>query len=209
LARYTGPNCRICRAEGVKLFLKGNRCLDTKCAFDRRSYPPGEHGKMRKPKVTDYRHQLREKQKAKKIYGLQEKQFLLTFRKAERQKGITGENLLILLERRLDNVAQRLGFADSRDQARQLVSHGHVLVNNRKVTIPSYFVKKDDVVSIKEKTRKNTHLKDALESVKGRGIPKWLELDADKFMGKIVSLPTREDISIPVNEQLIIELYSK
>ena len=209
MARYTGSNCRLCRAEGVKLFLKCNRCLDNKCGFDRRSYPPGEHGKMRRPKVTDYRQQLREKQKAKRIFGLQEKQFKLTFRKAERQKGKTGENLFILLERRLDNVAHRLGFANSRNQARQLVSHGHVFVNQKKVTIPSFLVKQDDVISIKEKTRKNDHLKDALESVKGRGIPKWLELDTDAFTGKVVAIPTREDISIPVNEQLIVELYSK
>ena len=209
MARYTGPSCRVCRGEGVKLFLKGSRCLDNKCAFERRSYSPGEHGKLRKPKVTEYRMQLREKQRVKKIYGVQEKQFRLTFAKGERQKGITGENLLILLERRLDSVAYRLGFAESRNQARQIVSHGHLLVNNQKVNVPSYVIKKDDVITIKEKSRKSERIKNALETVKGRGVPKWLELDADKFSGKVVAMPTREDVGLPVNEQLIVELYSK
>lgn len=209
MANYTGSDCRICRRENMKLFLKGDRCYSDKCAFDRRSYPPGEHGERRGRKTSDYGIQLREKQKIKRIYGLSEKQFHLFFERADRQKGITGSNLLVSLERRLDNVVYRLGFASSRSQARQLVQHSHFLVNGKKVNIPSYTVRKDDVVELREKSRKVLPILDSLGTVARRGIPGWLELDKDNFKGVLKALPTREDITMPVQEQLVVELYSK
>jgi len=208
LARYRGPVCRLCRREGVKLFLKGDRCYTDKCAMERRPYPPGQHGQMRRKK-TEYALLLREKQKLKRIYGVLEKQFRRYFEEAERQKGVTGENLLILLERRLDNVIYRMGFANSRNQARQLVRHGHVLVNGKKVDIPSYLVDVGDEIAIREKSREIPFIKEAMESVSRRGIPSWLEVDPDNFKGKVKALPTREEIAIPVQEQLIVEFYSK
>ena len=192
----------------MKLFLKGDRCFTNKCAVERRNFPPGQHGK-RRSKILGYGIQLREKQKVKRFYGVLEGQFRLTFEKAERMRGVTGENLLSLLERRLDNVVHRLGFSGSRAQARQLVRHGHVRVNGRKVNIPSMTVPQGAVVSIKEKSRTNPLIASAVETAKGRGIPAWLELDAAQFQGKVVALPKREDVSIPISEKLIVELYSK
>jgi len=192
----------------MKLFLKGDRCFTNKCAVERRNFPPGQHGK-RRSKILGYGIQLREKQKVKRFYGVLEGQFRLTFEKAERMRGVTGENLLSLLERRLDNVVHRLGFSGSRSQARQLVRHGHVRVNGRKVNVPSTIVPQGAVVSIKEKSRTNPLIASAVETAKGRGIPAWLELDAAQFQGKVVALPKREDVSIPISEKMIVELYSK
>ncbi len=208
MARYRQSVCRLCRREAMKLFLKGDRCFTNKCAIERRNFPPGQHGK-RRTKILGYGIQLREKQKVKRFYGLVEKQFRLTFARAERMRGVTGENLLSLLERRLDNVVHRLGFAASRSQARQLVRHGHVRVNGRKVNVPSYVVNAGAVVSVKEKSRKNPLITGAVETAKGRGIPAWLELNAAEFEGKVIALPKREDVALPVNEKLIVELYSK
>jgi len=208
LARYRGSECRLCRREGLKLFFKGDRCYTEKCAFERRGYAPGEHGQARK-KHSDYGVQLREKQRLKRMYGLLEKQFRGYFEKADRMRGITGSNLLMLLERRLDNVVFRLGFAPSRNEARQLVRHSHFLVNGRKVNIPSYTVRKDDVVELREKSRKVLPILDSLETVARRGIPGWLELDKGNFRGVVKAIPTREDITMPVQEQLVVELYSK
>ncbi|MCU0530740.1 MAG: 30S ribosomal protein S4 [Syntrophales bacterium] len=208
MARYRGSECRLCRREGLKLFFKGDRCYTEKCAFERRGYAPGEHGQARK-KHSDYGVQLREKQRLKRMYGLLEKQFRGYFERADRMKGITGSNLLMLLERRLDNVVFRLGFAPSRNDARQLVRHSHFLVNGRKVNIPSYTVRKDDVVELREKSRKVLPILDSLETVARRGIPGWLELDKDNFKGVVKTIPTREDITMPVQEQLVVELYSK
>ena len=208
MARYRGSECRLCRREGLKLFFKGDRCYTEKCAFERRGYAPGEHGQARK-KHSDYGVQLREKQRLKRMYGLLEKQFRGYFERADRMKGITGSNLLMLLERRLDNVVFRLGFAPSRNEARQLVRHSHFLVNGRKVNIPSYTVRKDDVVELREKSRKVLPILDSLETVARRGIPGWLELDKDNFKGLVKAIPTREDITMPVQEQLVVELYSK
>ncbi|MBW2061682.1 MAG: 30S ribosomal protein S4 [Deltaproteobacteria bacterium] len=208
MARYTGSVCRLCRRESMKLFLKGDRCYSDKCAYERRSYPPGMHAQRRR-KVSDYGVQLREKQKVKRMYGLQEKQFRSYFTKAERQKGITGTNLLILLERRLDNVVYRLGYASSRSQARQLVTHKHLTVNSRSVNIPSYLIKQGDIVVLKEKSRQLGQIQESLTAVARRGIPQWLELDKDSFSGVIKALPTREDLTMPIEEQLIVELYSK
>ena len=208
MARYRGPVCRLCRREGVKLFLKGDRCYTDKCAMERRPYPPGQHGQMRRKK-TEYALLLREKQKLKRIYGMLEKQFKRYFEEAERQKGVTGENLLVLLERRLDNVIYRAGLANSRNQARQLVRHGHVLVNGKKVDIPSYQIDVGDEISIREKSREIPFVKEATEGVARRGVPAWLEVDYDNFKVKVKALPSREDIAIPVQEQLIIEFYSK
>ncbi len=208
MARYRGPVCRLCRREGAKLFLKGDRCYTDKCPMERRPYPPGQHGQMRRKK-TEYALLLREKQKLKRIYGLLEGQFRSYFEEAERQKGVTGENLLILLERRLDNVVYRLGFANSRAQARQLVRHGHILVNNKKVNIPSYLVNIGDEIAIKEKSREIPFIKEALEGIARRGVPSWLEMDYDNFKGRVKTKPTREEIAIPVQEQLIVEFYSK
>ncbi len=208
MARYRGSVCRLCRRENLKLFLKGDRCYSDKCAFDRRGYPPGQHG-QRRTKTSDYGIQLREKQKVKRMYGLTEKQFHLTFKKADRAKGITGTNLLVNLERRLDNVVFRLGFADCRNQARQMVLHNHFIVNGRKVNIPSAQVRIGDVVEVKEKSRTVGTISNALEAVARRGVPQWLELDKEKFKGVVNAYPVREDLTTPMQEQLIVELYSK
>ena len=207
MARYIGPVCRLCRREGMKLFLKGERCYTEKCAIEKRNFAPGQHGKTRKSKLAGYGVQLREKQKVKRIYGVLEDQFRRYFEQAERTRGITGETLLQLLERRLDNVAYRLGFATSRPQARQLVRHGHFTVNGKKVDIPSYSLRSGDVVTIRPTSQKAPTILHAIEEVKGRGIPAWLSFDG--AAGKVVSLPTREQINLPVQEQLIVELYSK
>ena len=193
----------------MKLFLKGDRCFKDSCAIEKRNFAPGQHGKDRKSKVIGYGLQLREKQKVKRIYGLLEGQFRNYFEKAERQKGVTGENLLLMLERRLDNLVYRLGFATSRAQSRQLIGHGHVRVNSLKVTIPSFQVKAGDVISIREKSQKNPLILNSVEMVGSRGVPSWLELDGSKFSGKVLTLPKREDINLPVQERLIVELYSK
>ncbi len=208
MARYTGPSCRLCRRENMELFLKGERCYTDKCAIKRRNYPPGQHGQGR-TKVSDYGVQLREKQKVRRIYGVLEKQFRSFFEKADRMKGVTGENLLFLMERRLDNIVYKIGFASSRTEARQLVRHGHFTLNNRKVNIPSIQIKVGDVVELREKSRKVGSINESLESVVRRGIPQWLELEKDSYRGIIKTLPVREDITVPIQEQLIVELYSK
>jgi small subunit ribosomal protein S4 len=208
VAKYRGPVCRLCRREGVKLFLKGTRCMTEKCAIERRSYPPGQHGQGRQ-RISEYSAQLREKQKLKRIYGLQERQFRNVFGKAERRKGITGEHLLKLLESRLDNVVYRLGFASSRKQARQLVNHGHVILNGRKTDVPAYIVKAGDVIEIRERSRQMPAIQAALEAVDGRGMPPWLSLDRASFKGTVQGLPTKDDIALPVNEQMVVELYSR
>ena len=209
MARYTGSSCRLCRRENLRLFLKGDRCYGDKCAFERRAYPPGQHGQRRGGKYSDYRTQLREKQKVKRIYGLLEDPFRGYYFRADRQKGITGTNLLALLESRLDNVVYRMGFANSRNQARQLVRHNHFLVNGKKVNIPYYLVKPNDLVEIKEKSRKVAPILEAMETVVRRGITNWIEVDKEKFKGTVMALPNREDLTMPFQEQLIIELYSK
>jgi small subunit ribosomal protein S4 len=209
LARYTGSVCRICRRENLKLYLKGDRCYSDKCAFDRRSYPPGEHGQRRGRKVSDYGIQLREKQKVKRMYGLSEKQFHLFFSRAERQKGVTGTNLLVALERRLDNVVYRLGFVNSRIQGRQFVRHSHFQVNGKNVDIPSFLVKTGDVIEVREKSRKVQAINDSLDAVVRRGIPQWLDLEKENFKGVVKGFPVREDITMPIQEQFIVELYSK
>jgi small subunit ribosomal protein S4 len=193
----------------MKLFLKGDRCFKEKCAIERRGYPPGQHGQRRGRRTLGYGLQLREKQKVKRIYGILERQFRLYFKEAERRKGITGENLLVMLERRLDNVVYSLGFAASRAQARQLVRHGHVEVEGRKVTIPSFQVRAGQRVAIREGSRKNPFIRSSVETARGRGIPEWLELDAENFAGRVLALPTRDDIKLPIQEQLIVELYSR
>ena len=209
MARYTGPVCRLCRREKMKLFLKGDRCFKEKCAIERRMYPPGQHGQRRGRRTLGYGIQLREKQKVKRIYGIQEKQFRNYFKKADRAKGITGENLLIALERRLDNVVYSLGFGASRAQARQLVRHGHIQVDGRKVTIPSFQVKPEQTIQVKEASRKNDFIRSSVETARGRGVPDWLSLDPENFTGTVRSLPDREQIKIPIQEQLIVELYSR
>ena len=209
MARYTGSVCRICRRENVKLFLKGDRCYGDKCAFDRRSYAPGEHGQRRRGKTSDYGIQLREKQKVKKMYGLSEKQFHLFFEKADRQKGITGTNLLVLLERRLDNVVYRLGFANSRSQGRHFVRHKHFLVNGKKVNIPSYLIKVGDEISLREKSQKVQAINDAMDAVVRRGVPQWLDFEKGQLKGVVKGMPARDDLTMPMQEQLIVELYSK
>ncbi|MGB5161734.1 MAG: 30S ribosomal protein S4 [Thermoanaerobaculia bacterium] len=209
MARYTGPVCRLCRRERMKLFLKGDRCFKEKCAIERRAYPPGQHGQRRSRRPSGYGPQLREKQKVKRIYGVFEKQFRNYFSTAAGKKGVTGDNLLISLERRLDNVVYSLGFASSRSQARQLVRHGHIEVDGRKTTIPSYQVKVGQQVGVKEGSRKNEIIRASVETARGRGIPSWLELDPENFVGKAIALPTRDDIKLPVEEQLIVELYSR
>ena len=209
MARYKGPVCRLCRRERMKLFLKGDRCFKEKCAIERRGYPPGQHGQRRGRRPSGYGPQLREKQKVKRIYGVLEKQFRSYFAQAERRKGITGENLLAILERRLDNVVYSLGFASSRAQARQLVRHGHVLVDGKKNTIPSFQAKVGHEISVKESSRKNDFIRASVETAGGRGIPTWLEMDTENFAGKVLALPTREEIKLPVEEQLIVELYSR
>jgi small subunit ribosomal protein S4 len=209
LARYTGSSCRLCRRENLKLFLKGDRCFGEKCSFERRPYAPGQHGQRRGGKISDYRLQLREKQKVKRIYGVLEKQFRLYYKRAEKRKGITGTNLLLLLESRLDNMVYRMGFATSRIQARQLVRHNHFTVNGKKANIPSFQVKVGDVVEVKESSRKAAPILEAIETVVRRGIPNWLEVEKDKFRGTLKALPNREDLTMPIQEQLIVELYSK
>ncbi len=198
----------MCRRENLKLFLKGERCYTEKCAIDRRNYPPGQHGQNRR-KFSDYGAQLREKQKVKRLYGILENQFRNIFKEADRQKGITGEILLSLLERRLDNAVYRLGFTNSRNEARQLVRHNHFLVNQTKVNIPSYLVKPGDVIQLREKSKKVVRILEALEGVARRGVPQWLELDKEQLKGSVKASPTREDITIPIQEKLIVELYSK
>ncbi len=208
MARIRGAVCRLCRREGMKLFLKGNRCFTEKCAIEKRNFAPGQHGK-RRIKMQGYGVQLREKQKVKRIYGLLENQFRLAFLEANRKKGVTGELLLTNLERRLDNVVYRLGFAASRAQARQVIVHGHVRVDGRRVDIPAYLVKPAQVVSLREKLTKNPAVQAALDAAKGRGIPAWLSLDAEAMKGTVANLPRREEITLPIQEQLIVELYSK
>jgi len=211
LARYTGAACRLCRREGIKLFLKGQRCLTDKCAIDKRNFVPGEHGKshFRRRQLIGYGQQLREKQKVKRMYGVLENQFRRYFRKAETTKGVTGEILLQLLERRLDNITFRMGFALSRPQARQFVLHGHILVNGKRVNIPSYQVKKGDELSVLLKSRKNPLILSAVEGVSGKGLPEWLNLDRETLTGQVLELPSREAIGVPVEVSLIVELYSK
>jgi len=209
LARYTDSSCRLCRREGLKLFSKGDRCYSEKCSFERRDYVPGDHGQAHKKQRSDYGVQLREKQKLKRMYGLLEKQFRGYFEKADKQKGITGTNLLVLLERRMDNMIFRMGFANSRIEARQLISHGHFLINGKPFNIPSYLLKAGDEVCVKEGSRKITRIMGAIEMVARRGVPHWLELDKDNFKASIKMLPVREDLTMPVQEQLVVELYSK
>ena len=209
MARETGPSCRLCRRENLKLYLKGDRCYGDKCAFERRPYPPGQHGQRRGGKLSDYRVQLREKQKVKRMYGTFEKQFRRYYYRAEKQKGITGTNLLILLESRLDNVVYRMGFASSAKQARQLIRHNHFMVNDKKVDIPSYQVKIGDVIQVREGSRKVPLISEALETVVRRGIPDWIEIEKENFKGTLKALPNREDLTMPIQEQLIVELYSK
>jgi small subunit ribosomal protein S4 len=208
VAKYRGPVCRLCRREGEKLFLKGSRCMTEKCAIERRSYPPGQHGQAR-PRISDYSLQLREKQKLRRIYGLQERQFRGIFERAERQTGVTGEALLRLLETRFDNVVYRLGFGASRKEARQLINHGHLLINGRKLSIPGALVKAGDVVEVRPASRELVPIQSALAAVDGRGIPEWLELDKAAFKGSVRALPTKDQIVLPVNEQMVVELYSR
>ena len=207
MARYVGPVCRLCRREGMKLFLKGERCFKPSCAIEKRNYIPGEHGRDRRAKIMGYGLQLREKQKVKRMYGILERQFRLYFERAVRQKGVTGENLLSQLERRLDNVVLRLGLAASPAQARQFVRHGHVRLNGRKANVPSMLVRAGDEVTIREKSRNNVQILNALDV--SRMVPPWLEIDRDALAGRILSLPKREDITMPIEEHMIVELYSK
>ncbi len=208
MARYTGPVCRFCRRENQKLFLKGDRCFTEKCAFERRAYPPGQHGQGR-IKFSEYGLQLREKQKVRRMYGLLEKQFRNLFAKADRLRGITGQNFLGMLERRLDNIIYRAGFANSRAEGRQLVRHGHFLINGKKINIPSYQISKGDEISIRDKSQNSIQVKAAIEAAKRREIPQWLELSTADFKVKVRDLPTREDVTAPIEERLIVELYSK
>ena len=208
MARYTDAACRLCRREGAKLFLKGDRCFSAKCGIEKRSYPPGQHGQGR-ARFSDYGVQLREKQKVKRMYGLLEHQFRRTMKEATRMKGMAGENLLSLLERRLDNVVFRLGFATSRAEARQLVKHGHFTVNGRKATIPSMVTRPGMTVTVSEKSREVGRIAGALEALEDRSLPRWLEVDKPTFSGTVKAVPTREDITMPIEEQLIVELYSR
>ena len=209
MARYRGPACRLCRREGLKLFLKGERCYTDKCAIERRGYPPGQHGQARGRKPTEYSVQLREKQKLKRVYGALEGPFRRLFARAERGRGITGENLMVLLESRFDNMIYRMGLATSRSEARQLIRHGHFTVNGRRVTIPSYTVKAGDEVQVREKSRKITRIQESVELAQRRGVPEWLEVRMDSFSATVRALPERSEITLPINEQLIVELYSK
>jgi len=209
LARYLGPACKICRRENLKLFLKGDRCFKDKCGFERRAYAPGQHGQGRRGKVSDYGIQLREKQKVRRTYGLLEKQFRGYYKRAVKMKGVTGENLLVLLERRFDNVIFRLGFAASRNEARQMISHNHITINGHKANIPSMLVKPGDLIEVKQKSVKLTRFQEMAEAMDRKSVPTWLEADKDNMKAKMLSLPTREDITIPINENLIVELYSK
>ena len=209
MARYTGAVCRQCRRERLKLFLKGDRCYTDKCAFERRGFPPGQHGQARLRKFSDYAVQLREKQKVRRMYGVMEGQFRKSFQNADRMKGVTGEVLLALLEKRLDNAIFRCGFANSRRQARQLVKHHHILVNGRKVNVPSYVVAVNDVITVSEKSRNVAVVNDSLDSVARRGVPSWLEVDRAAYRATVKSEPERQAITMPIQEQLIVELYSK
>lgn len=209
MARNIGVSCRSCRREGLKLYLKGDRCYSDKCAFERRAFGPGQHGQSKFRKLSDYAVQLREKQKVKSMYGMLEGQFRLTFQKADSQKGVTGENLLVLLERRLDNTIFRLGIASSRKQARQLVRHKHILINGKKANIPSSLVSVGDEITLKEKSRTNALIVENMEAVARRGVPSWLELDKDNLKAKVKVLPNREELTMPIQEHLIVELYSK
>jgi small subunit ribosomal protein S4 len=208
MARYIDAVCRQCRREGMKLYLKGERCYTDKCAIERRNYPPGQHGQAR-TKFSEYSIQLREKQKLRRIYGVFERQFRRYFEAAERSRGVTGEALLVLLERRLDNIVYRIGFANSRSEGRQFVRHGHVQVNGRKLNVPSALVKPGDVVTVREKSRSSIRITDALEASQRRGVPDWLEVDRTSFTGRVKALPQRADLTLPINEKLIVELYSK
>lgn len=208
MARYTGAVCRLCRREGLKLFLKGERCYTDKCAIERRNYPPGEHGQAR-PKFSEYSVQLREKQKLRRMYGVLEGQFRRYFEMADRAKGVTGETLLQLLERRLDNIVYRVGFATSRSEARQLVRHGHFRVNGKKVNVPSFLVRAGDTVSVRERSQKVARIQGALELAQRRGVPDWLEVTPESFAGRVKALPVRSDLTMPINEKLVVELYSK
>ncbi len=208
MARYIGPVCKLCRREGMKLFLKGERCYTDKCAIERRNYPPGQHGQAR-PKFSEYSIQLREKQKLRRIYGILEGQFRRYFQMADRAKGVTGETLLQLLERRMDNMVYRMGFATSRSEARQLVRHGHFSVNGRKVNVPSFLTKVGDVVTVTERSRKVVRIQEALDLAQRRGVPDWLEVSSEAFSGRVKSIPVRADLTMPINEKLVVELYSK
>ena len=209
MARYTGAVCRLCRREDMKLFLKGERCYTDKCGYERRSYPPGQHGQARRRKRSDYGEQLREKQKVKRIYGIAERQFRGYYYKASRMKGVTGDNLIQLLERRLDNVVYRMGFASDHAEARQLVRHGHFKINGRRVNIPSYLVRTNDAVEVTDQSRTVGRIVEALGAVERRGVPRWIELDKDAFKGVVKTMPARDDVTLPIREQLIVELYSK
>ena len=208
MARYVGPACRLCRREGTKLFLKGDRCFSEKCAVDRRAYPPGMHGQGR-TRFSDYGVQLREKQKVKRMYGLLEKQFRQTYDRASSMKGRAGENLLVLLERRLDNVVFRMGFATSRNEARQLVKHGHFTVNGSKASSPSILVRPGWKIALRERSQKVARITGALEALKGRSVPQWLEIDTTALEGEVKQLPVRDDVTLPIDEQLIVEFYSR
>lgn len=209
MARYIGASCRLCRRENLKMFLKGERCYSDKCAFERRSFAPGQHGQNRFRKVSDYAVQLREKQKVKQMYGMLEAQFRRYFERADRSRGVTGEILLVMLERRLDNALYRSGFASSRDQARQMVRHNLFTLNGKKINIPSYQVKPGDIIALKDKNKNNAIITDNLDGAARRGLPSWLELDATKFQFVVKALPNRDEITMPIQEQLIVELYSK
>ncbi|MEZ4704264.1 MAG: 30S ribosomal protein S4 [Bdellovibrionota bacterium] len=208
MSRFRDSVCKLCRREGSKLFLKGSRCYTDKCAIDRRAYAPGQHGQSR-GKISNYGLHLREKQKIRRLYGVQEKQFQKYFTEADRLKGVTGSNLLILLEKRLDNIVYRMGFSSSRSEARQLVRHGHVTVNGVRVDIPSYSVKAGDVVAVREKSREISRVKEAVSNAEARGIPAWLELNQTDFSGVVKSIPVREDLPMPIQEQLVVEYYSR
>ncbi len=212
MARYTGPVCRLCRREGEKLFLKGSRCLTPKCSVERRTYPPGQHGRenqFRRGRASDYLLQLREKQKARRIYGVLERQFSRYFGRASRQPGLTGYNLLTLLERRLDNVVYRMGLASSRAQARQLVQHGHIMINGRKTNIPSALVAPGDTVTVRPQSTRRTYFRDLRQELDDRRVPRWLTIDAANLSGSVLHMPAREDIDVSLNEQLIVEYYSR
>ena len=212
MARYTGPVCKLCRREGAKLFLKGERCMTAKCAMERRAYPPGQHGRetqFRRGRASDYSKQLREKQKIRRIYGVLERQFRRYYREAARRKGLTGHNLLTLLESRLDNVVYRMGFADSRVQARQLVQHGHFWFNGKPTNIPSRLVKSGDLISVRSQSGRKPYFKERVQIMEGRNVPGWLSLDIRDLTGRVLSLPSREEIELPVNENLIVEYYSR
>ena len=212
MARYTGPVCRLCRREGEKLFLKGSRCMSPKCSYDRRAYPPGQHGRekqFRRGRASDYLLQLREKQKARRIYGVFERQFSRYFKRAAGRPGLTGSNLLILLESRLDNVVYRMGMADSRPQARQLVNHGHILLNGRKTDVPSALVSAGDTITIRSQSSQKTYFKTLRQEIDDRRVPSWLTVDGNSLTGTVVNMATREDIDVSLNEQLIVEYYSR